>query len=108
MQSKIDLMNREWVLPSVLLFSALTGPTTLQLAVWIYLLYWATIELPKELDKRYPMIPGQPVYQRTLKKILKVCAWIAVVGLAWLAITIAINVIWPTPVAPDFLWPESN
>ncbi|BCA65803.1 hypothetical protein SHINM1_014050 [Fluviibacter phosphoraccumulans] len=106
--SKQARVNRPWLFPALLGFALVTGPKTLQIVAIGYLVHFCFVRLPALLDEAVPVQAGQKSVQGFAKKCLKLAAWVSLVGLGWLAITIAINVIWPTPVAPDFLWPEGK
>lgn len=99
---------RPWVLPSILGFALVTGPKTLQVVAVGYLVHFIFVRLPGLLDEAVPQASAHGSISRLTRKTLKVAAWISAIGLAWLAVTISINLIWPSPVAPDFLWPEGK
>lgn len=99
---------RPWVVPALLGFALVTGPKTLQIVTIGYLVHFCFLKLPALLDEAVPVQAGQNSVQAFVHKCLKLAVWVSLVGLGWLAITIAINVIWTTPVVPDFLWPEGK
>lgn len=99
---------RPWVFPVVIGFALITGPKTLQVAAVGYLVHFVFVRLPGLLDDAVTQTSGHGSFSIIIRKTLKLAAWISAIGLAWLAVTIAINLIWPTPVAPDFLWPEGK
>lgn len=99
---------RPWVFPAILGFALVTGPKTLQVVAIGYLIHFSLVRLPALLDESVNETVVQDSARGFIKKCMKLAAWVSLVGLGWLAITIAINVIWPTPVAPDFLWPQGE
>lgn len=95
---------RPWVFPAILGFALVTGPKTLQVVAIGYLIHLSLVRLPARLDESVTETVGQKSARGFIKKCMKLAAWVSLVGLGWLVI----NLIWPTPVAPDFLWPEGK
>lgn len=93
---------RPWVFPLVTGFALIAWPNALQVLAAGYSAHFILVSMPGLLDDAVSKASGHGTFSRLASKILRVAAWISAIGLAWLAVTIAINLVWPTPVAPDF------